>query len=133
MSKLNPTKRLSLRFRRLVTGLALGLVSGLASVAANVAYAADEALMIDAEGIVHEISVGESKVLISGVNYDVVPHAKVTVRGNSSSIAALRPGMKVRFVYEIVEGYNVELAARIEGSVISELEQLPDSQVVLEF
>jgi len=89
--------------------------------------------MIDAEGIVHEISVGESKVLISGVNYDVVPHAKVTVRGNSSSIAALRPGMKVRFVYEIVEGYNAELAARIEGSVISELEQLPDSQVVLEF
>jgi len=97
------------------------------------AAATDEALMIDHEGIVQEVSVSDSKVLITGINYEVEPHAKVTVRGNISSIAALRPGMKVRFVYEVMEGFDAEIAAREEASIISELEQLPDSYVVQEF
>jgi len=90
-------------------------------------------LLIDAEGIVQEVSVSDSKVLITGIRYEVEPHANVQVRGSSSSIAALRPGMKVRFVYHVIDGFEAEISARAEASVISELEQLPDSHVVEEF
>jgi len=126
---MNKTSSFSQRFYTLTLGLALG-VAGFGSA---VASATDEALLIDAEGIVQEVAVSESKVLITGINYEVVPHAKVTVRGSSSSIAALRPGMKVRFVYELVEGFDAEIAARDEASVISELEQLPDSHLIEEY
>jgi len=113
--------------------LAIGLALALTSFAASVASATDEALLIDAVGIVQEVTLSEGKVQITGINYEVVPHAKVTVRGNSSSIAALRPGMKVRFVYEVIEGFDAQIEARDEASVISELEQLPDSQLVEEY
>lgn|GEM_PF-2756118 len=129
MSKFDQKTSCGQRLRALATGLALVATS----VATTSVLATDEALLIDAEGIVQEVSVGESKVLITGINYEVVPHAKVTVRGNSSSIAALQPGMKVRFVYEHIEGFDAEISARDEASVISELEQLPDSHMVEEF
>lgn len=104
-----------------------------ASIGSGSALATDAGNLIDAEGIVQEVTVSDSKVLITGIRYEVEPHANVKVRGNSSSIAALRPGMKVRFVYEVIEGLEAEVAARDEASVISELEQLPDSYVVEEF
>ena len=133
MSKYNQMASFGLRLRPLAMGLALMATSFGVTVATTSTSAADEALLIDAEGIVQEVTVGESKVLITGINYEVVPHAKVTVRGNSSSIAALRPGMKVRFVYEHIQGFDAEISARQESSVISELEQLPDSHLVEEF
>ncbi len=96
-------------------------------------FATDEADLQEAEGVVQEVSVAESKVLITGIRYEVEPHANVQVRGTSSSIAALLPGMKVRFLYEVIEGFDAEIAARKEASVISRLEQLPDSHVIVEF
>ena len=113
--------------------IVLPLLTVGAVIGAGSALATDEGLLIDAEGIVQEVSVSDSKVLITGIRYEGEPHANVKVRGNSSSIAALRPGMKVRFVYEVIEGLEAEVAAREEASVISELEQLPDSYVVEEF
>ncbi len=129
MSKFSKTAPSGSHLRSLAIGLALTA----ASFGSSVASATDAALLIDAEGIVQKVKLDEGKVQITGINYEVVPHAKVTVRGVSSSIAALRRGMKVRFVYEVIEGLDAEIESRDAASVISELEQLPDSHLVLEF
>ena len=119
-------------FRRLAN-LATGCVLSILALAPTPALATDAGKLIDAEGVVQEVLISDSKVLITGILYEVVPHANVEVRGSSSSIAALRPGMKVRFVYEVIEGFDAEIASRDESSVISELEQLPDSYLLEEF
>lgn len=118
---------------RWLANLAAGCVLSILAVASAPAMATDAGNLIDAEGVVQEVLIGDSKVLITGILYEVEPHADVEVRGSSSSIAALRPGMKVRFVYEVIEGFDAEIASRDESSVISELEQLPDSYLLEEF
>ena len=110
--------------------LALLVATGLGS---GPAFAADDTLMIEAEGVVQDVSVSESKVQITGIRYEVESQARVQVRGTRSSIAALETGMKVRFVYEVVEGFEAEMKAREDASVISSIEQLPDDYVVEEY
>ncbi len=94
------------------------------------ALAMDEAELIEGEGIVQEVLLAQSTVVISGFQYRVVPHAKVLIRGSSSSIAGLAVGMKVHFRYENYQGFKAEMSAVREGNVIVELKQLPDSYVV---
>ena len=95
--------------------------------------AVDEADLNFAEGIIQEVSLAESKVTITGIIYDVEPHANVQVRGVVSSMAALEAGMKVSYTYVVMEGLDAEIAAVAESSVISEIAQLPDNHVLEEF
>lgn len=113
--------------------LCAALMCSLLALVSPTAMAVDEADLNYAEGIVQEVSVATSKLQITGIVYDVEPYATVEVRGVSSSIAALQVGMKVRFVYVVMEGLDAEIAAVQESSVISEIEQLPDNYVVEEF
>lgn len=88
---------------------------------------------IEAEGVVQELSLADSTVLIDGLQYRVVPHAKVQVRGRDSSFAGLQVGMQVLFFYESFEGLRAEVAALEEGLVIHEIEQLPDNVQVMQY
>lgn len=112
--------------------LAMGLLLVAGALASNPTLAADEADLIEDEGVVQEISLAEGRVLISGFQYQAPPHADVMIRGNASSIAGLVVGMKVRFLYENFEGFKAEISAVQEGRVIAELEQLPDNVGVQE-
>lgn len=97
------------------------------------AWATDEADLIEGEGVVRSVSISTAEVEISGFVYTVLPQASVQIRGTASSIAALGEGMKVRFVYEVIEGFDAMIAAMESSNLIHELEQLPDSQVLEEF
>ncbi len=111
--------------------LAKGLLVLACALSAPFALANNELELIPDEGVIQEISLAESKVIISGYEYRVVPHADVKVRGNASSIAGLVVGMKVSFQYEEFVGFKAELSAVSEGFVIHQLEQMPDNVELL--
>ena len=108
----------------------LFVVSAILGVSASALDAERE--YVEDQGVVQEVSVGDGTVTISGLRFRVEPHADVSVRGSSSSIAALQPGMKVVFRFDLREQTGDTVAALIEPDLIFWMEQLADSAPVLE-
>ena len=117
----------------LLTAFVLAAAVWGGTLGASQALAQDAAVTqdwVENEGVVQEISLADSTVIISGIQYGVVPHAKVLIRGNASSLAGLAVGMQVQFMVENIEGLKAEIAGVSEGFVIHELQQLPDNVAI---
>ena len=125
------TKAMFNRGQRLLPGLSLRMALGIALGLAAGPLAA-EVYLLDAEGTVQEVDVGESTVIITGFRYRAGPDADIEVAGRSSSLAGLAAGMKVRFAYEMRDGIDAQVADDAMSRII-ELEQLPDSYQLEEF
>jgi len=117
----------------LTTAMVFGLTAMCGVLGGPIAWAQDSFTVdwVESEGELQEISLSDSTVVISGFEYRVVPHARVRVRGNDSSLAGLRVGMKVQFMFETFEGLKAQVAGVAEGFVIHELQQLPDNVEIL--
>ena len=84
---------------------------------------AQDAAMLEEEGIVEELKLASNEVIISGVTFRVAFDAEVQIRGSYGAYSMLQPGMKVYFEYREFSPTELEIFA---------IEQLPDNQPIEE-
>ena len=77
----------------------------------------------DRTGVIEEVELASSSLIISGIRYRVALDAHVEINGTYGAFSLLHKGMKVRFVYQLITAEEREIV---------QLESLPSSTVLEE-
>jgi len=96
----------------------LVLVLVLAGFATPGAFAEDAAPQRTKAGIIQEIDLAQSSLIVSGMQYDVAFDAKVEIRGSYGAFSMLATGMQIQFTY---------LVHSESRRTIIEIKQIPDN------
>lgn len=84
---------------------------------------AQNADVLEEQGVIEQLKVASNEVIISGVTFKVAFDAKVEIRGSYGAYTMLQPGMKVYYEYRRYSPTELEIFA---------IEQLPDNQPIEE-
>ena len=82
---------------------------------------AQEADLMEEEGVIEQLIVASNEVIISGVTFRVAFDAEVEIRGSFGAYTMLQPGMKVFYEYRRYSPTELEIYL---------IEQLPDNQEI---
>lgn len=82
---------------------------------------AQDADLMEEEGVIEQLIVASNEVIISGVTFRVAFDAEVEIRGSFGAYTMLQPGMKVFYEYRRHSPTELEIYA---------IEQLPDNQEI---
>ena len=82
---------------------------------------AQEADLVEEEGVIEQLIVASNEVIISGVTFRVAFDAEVEIRGSFGAYTMLQPGMKVFYEYRRYSPTELEIYL---------IEQLPDNQEI---
>jgi hypothetical protein len=100
------------RFRYLVLAVVFACFS------ATGVFAQDQAPLRTKVGIIREVNLAESSLVVSGMRYEVAFDANVEIRGSYGAFSMLTTGMQIQFTYQV----NSE-----SERTIIEIEQIPDN------
>jgi hypothetical protein len=84
---------------------------------------AQEADVLEEEGVIEQLILASNEVVISGVTFRVAYDAQVAIRGSYGAYTMLQPGMKVFYEYRRYSPTELEIFA---------IEQLPDNREIEE-
>ena len=84
---------------------------------------AQEADVLEEQGIIEELKLAGNELIISGVTFKVAFDAEVQIRGSYGAYSMLQPGMKVYYEYRRYSPTELEIFT---------IEQLPDNQPIEE-
>lgn len=100
------------RFRFLVLAVVFACFS------ATGVFAQDQAPLRTKVGIIREVNLADSSLIVSGMRYEVALDADVQIRGSYGAFSMLTKGMQIQFTYQV--------KSESERTII-EIEQIPDN------
>lgn len=82
------------------------------------AFAQDSGPLRTKVGVIQEVNLADSSLIVSGMHYDVALDADVQIRGSYGAFSMLTKGMQIQFTYQV--------KSESERTIV-EVEQIPDN------